>query len=444
LKLINISRVLIKTAPLGATNKNIRKKSTFYLIILLTFLIKQSVLGQTSDSIQKVKILSESSQEKRVNRYLDLKNQRDLIDIGYFIIKKNPDLRLDSSKKKTVRLHISGSPTPEYSLATGFAANITGNIAFYSGHNRDNNISAILFSPTYTEKKQIIAPIQSSIWTKGNKYNFLGDWRFLKYPEDTYGLGGYTTAKDATQLDYDYIRLYQFVLRKIRDNLFAGLGYQFDNHWNIKELNIPVGVVTDFDKYGFNDNSVSSGISLDLLIDTRKNSINPEGGFYGNLVFRQNLAVLGSDRNWESMLIDLRKYFHLPGSSKNILAFWSYNWLTLRGNPPYMDLPSTGWDTYSNTGRGYVQSRFRSKDMVDLEAEYRFAIMNNGLLSGVIFGNAQTYSEINNNRLEVIEPAVGLGLRIKFNKFSRTNICIDYAVGKNGSNGIFTNLGEVF
>jgi hypothetical protein len=82
--------------------------------------------------------------------------------------------------------------------------------------------------------------------------------------------------------------------------------------------------------------------------------------------------------------------------------------------------------------------------MVDLEAEYRFGILNNGLLGGVVFANAQSYSEISNNRFEVIEPAIGAGIRIKFNKFSRTNVCIDYAIGKNGSNGIFTNLGEVF
>ena len=374
----------------------------------------------------------------------DLRTQRDLIDIGYLILGKDLNKRLDTIHKKAVRLHISGSPTPQYSLATGFAANVTGNIAFYISHGEGANISNILFGPTYTQKKQILFPIQPSIWTKGNKYYLYGDWRFLKYPENTYGLGGYTLPAYATQLDYYYVRFNQFFLRKIDKDLYGGIGYQLDNHWDIQEINVPSGTVTDFDKYGFSKNSVSSGIALNILLDTRRNSINPEGGFYGNMVFRQNLVSLGSDRNWESLLIDVRKYFHLSDHSDNILGVWSYNWLTLSGNPPYLDLPSNGWDTYSNTGRGYVQSRFRSKNMVDLEAEYRFGILNNGLLGGVIFGNAQSYSEISNNRFEVIEPAVGVGLRFKFNKLSRTNVCVDYAIGKNGSNGIFTNLGEVF
>ena len=47
-------------------------------------------------------------------------------------------------------------------------------------------------------------------------------------------------------------------------------------------------------------------------------------------------------------------------------------------------------------------------------------------------------------RFEVFWPGVGAGLRLKFNKFSKTNICIDYAFGLNGSKGLFLNLGEVF
>ena len=84
------------------------------------------------------------------------------------------------------------------------------------------------------------------------------------------------------------------------------------------------------------------GLSADILFDNRKNSIYPEAGSYANLVFRQNLKALGSDGNWESLLIDVRKYIRLNDHTQNILAFWSYNWLTLSGNPPYMDLPQHG------------------------------------------------------------------------------------------------------
>ena len=82
--------------------------------------------------------------------------------------------------------------------------------------------------------------------------------------------------------------------------------------------------------------------------------------------------------------------------------------------------------------------------MLDLEAEYRFAVSNNGLVGGVVFANAESFSEMNNNQFEKIWPAVGAGVRVKFNKFSKTNVAFDYAFGLNGNSGIFVNLGEVF
>ena len=66
--------------------------------------------------------------------------------------------------------------------------------------------------------------------------------------------------------------------------------------------------------------------------------------------------------------------------------------LLFKGNPPYLDLPSTGWDSYNNTGRGYVQGRYRGKDLMYLESEYRFGITRNGLFGGVVFANAETVS----------------------------------------------------
>lgn len=163
-----------------------------------------------------------------------------------------------------------------------------------------------------------------------------------------------------------------------------------------------------------------------------------------NVVYRTNFTFLGSDGPWQMALVDLRKYVPFPKRSENILAFWSYNWFTFGGNAPYLDLPATGWDISSNLGRGYIQGRFRSKSLVYLESEYRFKILRNGLLGGVVFGNAQSVSNWPANNFDSIALGAGAGLRIKFNKYSRANVCIDYGFGQGGSQGVFVNLGEVF
>ena len=82
--------------------------------------------------------------------------------------------------------------------------------------------------------------------------------------------------------------------------------------------------------------------------------------------------------------------------------------------------------------------------MAYAEGEYRFEITNNGLVGGVVFANAESFTEISNNKFETVAPGWGFGVRLKLNKFSRTNVALDYGFGLNGSGGLFVNIGEVF
>ena len=226
--------------------------------------------------------------------------------------------------------------------------------------------------------------------------------------------------------------------------MYAGIGYNMDYFYGIEELNPPAGKVTDFQSYVLNNYEFASGFTFNFLYDTRKNPINPEKGNFVNVVYRPNLTVFGNTATWRSLVVDLRKYIKFPRNSDNVLAFWSYEWLTVSGQAPYLMLPNTGGDPYSNTGRGYIQGRYRGSNMAYLEGEYRFRITNNGLLGGVVFANAQTFTEQASNSFETVAPGYGAGLRIKLNKFSRTNVALDYGFGAKGSGGLFVNLGEVF
>ena len=82
---------------------------------------------------------------------------------------------------------------------------------------------------------------------------------------------------------------------------------------------------------------------------------------------------------------------------------------------------------------GIYRGDSRSPNMIDQEVEYRFVVSRNGLFGGVVFANAETFSQLMTGRYEVISPGAGLGIRIKLNKFSRTNIALDYAWGTQGS-----------
>lgn len=92
-----------------------------------------------------------------------------------------------------------------------------------------------------------------------------------------------------------------------------------------------------------------------------------------------------------------------------------------------------------------MEGRYRGLSTLDLEAEYRIHFMKNDLIGAVVFGHIESYSTLPNRfNFDAVIPGGGVGLRIKVNKFSDTNICIDYGFGLNGWHGFFFNLGEVF
>ncbi len=371
-------------------------------------------------------------------------SELDLIDVGRNVFHKGAGKRADTGAVKSTKLRISIVPAAGYTLQTGFAGLLAGNAAFYTNTNADANASTILTSFTYTVRNQIILPFQTSIWTKENKYNIIIDWRYLYFPSYTYGLGGYTTLSDGYLIDYSTIHLHQAVLRKLRNDMYVGVGYNLDYYWDIHEIDPPGNKVTDFETYGFTKTEFASGFTFNYLYDSRNNPINATSGNFVNVIYRPNLTIFGNTATWRSLVIDLRKYITFPASSQNVLAFWSYEWLTVSGKPPYLMLPNTGGDPYSNTGRGYIQGRFRGNNMVYGEGEYRFRLTNNGLLGGVVFANAESFTEQVSNRFETIAPGWGAGIRLKFNKFSRTNVALDYGFGVGGSGGLFVNIGEVF
>lgn len=369
-------------------------------------------------------------------------SQKDLSDMIAQWFGHPPKKQINPDSVDKNKIYLSVFPAIGYTLQTRLAAILAGNVAFYTA-DKNTNLSAITSSIAFTQNKQFTLPVQFNIWTKNNSYNFQGDWRYYKYPQQTFGLGSNNDlTTDGNLIDYSYIRFYNVALKNITKNVYGGVGYFLDYHWNIKEDGYADGRISDFKLYGAENKTMSSGFGVNFLYDSRTNPVNPSGGAYANVLYRSQTKWLGSDDNWQSLLVDARKYF--PLTKNSILGFWSYNWLILSGRPPYLDLPSTAWDTYTNTGRGFIQGRFRSKYMLYAETEYRFQITNNGLLGGVLFANTQAFSDWQTNHFNKLQPAAGGGLRIKLNKYSKTNLDIDYGFGSNGSRGLFINIGEVF
>src|ERR1700744_3973485 len=289
----------------------------------------------------------------------DPNDQVDLVDIGRSFLRGRDTKRVDTVKHKVGKLHISALPVAGYTLQTGFAGVLSSNFAFYTSEHSQANLSSVLTSFTYSQYNQIIFPVQADIWTRGNKFNIITDWRYLRYPSLTYGLGGNTSADSGYNIDYGYLRLHQAILKNVAKDIYLGLGYDLDYFWNVREVDPPQGKVTDFERYGLTKTVVASGVSLHFLYDSRRNAINPEKGDYLSVNYRPNFTFLGSDNNWSSLVVDARKFIPVSITNHDVLALWSYDWFTLGdGHPPYLLLPSTGWDADCKTARGEIQGRY--------------------------------------------------------------------------------------
>jgi len=384
--------------------------------------------------------LSSSSNEGALHD--GLSSQKDVIDLlkKVFSVKRDT---ADSVIVKPGKILLAVVPAIGYAPQTGPTALLAANLSFYVSNPRNTKLSTIVLSQNYSLRNQIMIPIVTNIWTPHNKLNLLGDWRYYKYPTFTYGLGDHTTLANADLINYNYIKIHQQALKKIARHFYIGLGYGLDYHFNIRQEGDSTS--SNFDQYNKGaSTTISSGALVNLLHDSRNNINNPDEGTYASLKYHPCFKFLGSDNNWQSIVGDFRKYIKLSPKGNHVLAFWSLNWFTFGGKVPYFDLPSTGWDTYSNSGRGYVQGRFRGGNMLYLETEYRFNITKNGLFGGVVFTNAQSVSDWPGNKFKTIYPAAGTGIRIKVNKYSKVNFDIDYAVGVGGSQGLYFNLSELF
>jgi len=370
-------------------------------------------------------------------------------------------------------------PAFAYNPTVGFLFGGVGIFGMYLGDPDTTTISSVQAMVLYTTKNQFITQVNSTIMTDRNTWEFQGDWRFMIFNQDTFGLGtghspvsqgftingiGNTAAVEGAQhMDMNLLRFRQNALRQVWDALYVGPGLSFDRYYGIVDQRLDLSasppVVTSHYAYstleGFGTKAYNtSGLSLNVLYDTRDSTINAYKGVYASLSYQWNPTWFGSSQSSSFVSAEFRTYLGLSSAvPRNVLAFWIIAQGQVSGSLPYLALPSIGWDAKNRTGRGWVQGRFRGTSEVYAEAEWRFRITDNGLLGGVVFANISTftrpaasipgYSEAGESLFEHPRVAGGVGLRIMQNRQSRTNITLDLTVADKNV-GFYFGAGEAF
>ncbi len=386
--------------------------------------------------------------------------EKDIIDVIFGVKKTNKKPENDSLIPR--KLYTSILPIPGYNPALGFVIGAGISTNFLSGTANKTHLSNILANATITTRNQFNLYARNMIFLKDDEWVLQGDWRWLIFSQPTYGLGinfndlPNTTANEEP-MKFNYLRFYQTLYKKLWGTWYAGIGVNIDRHYSVVDQLLDTSSANQYltAHYEYSklnnirqDQYASIGISLNLLYDTRDNSVNPRKGQYAKMTFRINNEIFGSTRSHNTLYYEYRTYWN-PTKMRvrpHIIGFWTMGSLLMSGKQPYLEMPAIGWDMYNRTGRGYIQGRIRGENMWYGETEYRFPISKNGLLGGVGFVNLSTATnEAKKQKLaNQFAAGFGFGLRIKMSKKTNTNIAIDYGMGRNGSSGVFVNLLETF
>ena len=382
----------------------------------------------------------------------------------------------ENSEKKEKKFKFIPLPVIGSSPTSGFMFGIAPGAYWMMGDPSNTSLSSALGAAIYTAKKQLLFTAKANTFFAGDQWNMLTDIRYFITSQPTYGLGTgpqsakpvgtgfadytdnpYQAIPDAQLMEFDYFRFHNTLSKRYKDTrFFAGIGYHLDYHYkindNMLDLSASPQVITSHYAYsisqGFNpDKYTSSGVSLNLLYDSRDNVPNPYKGRYAFANIRISPEFLGSTKSSSVLWLEYRDYLHLSKSRpRHLIGFWTYGWFVTSGKVPYLDLPAVGWDQFGRSGRAYTQGRFRGQDLIYNEIEYRFPLQEDKeTLGAVVFVNGTTASNGGNIGLfKYYDIGYGAGLRVMINKKSRVNLNLDYAFGNYGAQGFYLGLNEVF
>lgn len=393
---------------------------------------------------------------------INFKDEVDFSDVKAHLFGKEtkPDTSSFSKLRKLLIPSFSVNPT------SGFEVGLTLAALKVFGKPDSTSLSTGSLELSASTKGLAYISYKHSIFFPKNKWSLQGNWQIGRAQVFDYGLGtGHSSAygsgyvvngqpvDDVYKLKYTSFRFRETAYKKIIGGFYGGIGITLNAYTGINEDNRD-----NIYAYHYQHTSslgiplwhyLANSLSFNLQYDTRDHPNQPFKGVFADVGVKSYKKAIGSSENATQLTTEFRKYWSLSASTpQQVLAFWHWASYSLAGRLPYLELPGTSTDNDERSGRAYTVGRFKGESFFYSEAEYRFPILDNKFISGVTFINVQSASsDIGPKQIKIFqawEPGAGMGLRILYNKYTRSNICIDYGIGNYGAKGLFINLNEAF
>jgi outer membrane protein assembly factor BamA len=380
--------------------------------------------------------------------------QVDVFDALRRLFKGPPANPPDQDAPDDRRLQLSIMPGFGYNPSAGFVVGASGSLSDYFGDPATTRISSAVIGVSYSTKHQASLTMKFGASSGNNRWRLDGDNRFQWTSQDSYGLGTGTSPADSVYTRFTFVRITDGLWYELTKNWYAGAGFHYSLHTNVRPgtEGDPAWEDSAYVVYsaqnGFNlEGQTSAGLSLGLMLDTRDNPINASRGWFATVGYRPSVkGLFGADAAFQGTFMDVRSFVSVTKDRRHRLAAWVHGEFAGSGTAPYFDLPALGVSILGRSGRGYTEGRFRGDQLLYGELEYRATLTRNGLLGVVAFVNTTTLAdrETGEQLFDGFATAGGVGLRVLFNKRTGTNMCVDYAWGRQGAKGLYLGIQEAF
>ncbi len=321
--------------------------------------------------------------------------------------------------------------TPETKIAFGVGSIYSFRPAGSSPEDRPSNVRIAL---TYTQLKQMILGFLPEIYLKNESYYMNGYYGYFKYPDKFWGIGNDTP--DGAEEDYEpkYFKSYTNFQKRTTPGLYIGIRYQYE-YISLKETD--ENSMLQYGTVPGSNGSSASGLGFIINYDTRNHVYYPSSGFYNQIYGVFFGKALKSDYKFNLVSFDIRKY--IPVFNSHVLAFQTYN-MFINGTPPFQMLALLGGSYWM---RGYYFGRYRDKNMITFQTEYRFPLFwRFGAVGFAGFGDVA--SKIDKFYIYEFKYTFGFGFRFMFDSQERINARLDIGFGKGGNSGIYALVIEAF
>ncbi len=328
-------------------------------------------------------------------------------------------------------------PTLAYSPETDIEVGFSMVYLFQAKKDTLNRISELNSFTFITLQSQYGLWLDNAIYGNQDKWFVLGRTRFQKFPLLYYGIGPATNKQYPATIDATSFVFRQRVLRKVIPNLFIGPEVDYQNIFNtsikhdkddqIKE--VPLG----------SEGSSNIGLGAAIVYDNRHNVLNVRKGYFAELGFLHYSDKVGSKYRFTGVNTDIRAYYTV--NKRNVLA-WQVTGNFFSGNTPFNQMALIGGETIM---RGYYFGRFRDKNMIAAQTEYRLLPLSfSKRIGAAVFASAAVLGPtIDNLQVSNVKLSAGAGLRYLLFPKKDIYVRLDLGVTREGL-GFYFYTGESF